>query len=607
MRAVLFILLLAVSPVLAYYHHSSKIAWQEYSSEAFKKAERENKPVLLYVTASWCFWCRAFERDVLESEEVAALINRSYVAIFLDYDVRRDIAEKYQQGLPTNVILTPRREVIMAFPGYVPRESYLRVLEAALQVNLTAGKKQEQAQEVFGVEVERDMLLGYIKDYDALLELSFDSLFGGFSRYAGMVTWEEKYRFPQPFLLNYLLDSYQETGNEKHLAMVQKTLDYMAGIKADEAKREKVSPQEIFQLRVQPITSEWIERVQEINKKLSYPSIYDALEGGFFRYATERNWQKPRFEKMLDDNARLIRIYLRFYELAGGEQYREVALHSLDYVLRTLYDGKLFYGSQEADELYYHMPLELRKKAGAPQVDARSYADRDAEMVMTLFYAGSVLKDEKLQSAARASADAYFQRYSSKRGAMYFYNAQAQKSSIDGLLRANVFAALLGFAAYEHTGEEKYMQKALEFLDFCLEALYDREIGGFYERNSTATEYYPEEELLSTEKHVFTNALAADALLKAYELTGREEYLTAAKKTLALIYTLGLRDSELEHLAIVASSTKQLLKLEAKERKLTPDTVRKILLLCLLSFAALLKIHRMKKPAHQQKSKEERI
>jgi uncharacterized protein YyaL (SSP411 family) len=185
----------------------------------------------------------------------------------------------------------------------------------------------------------------------------------------------------------------------------------------------------------------------------------------------------------------------------------------------------------------------------------------------------------------------------SEHGALYFYDYSANKASLDGLLRANVFMAIAGIKAYEYTKKEKYLRTAGDVLDYCLQSLYDRELGGFYERNSTSLEYYPMDELFSPEKHVFLNALMTRTLLEAYEYTGKEDYLTAAEKTMGLILTVGLRSHELEHLAPAAESALRLAEIKATGKKKygTAETVRLLLFGLLIAGAAFLAIYKMRR------------
>jgi hypothetical protein len=564
-------LLILAAPAWAYYHHESKIRWHEYSGDAFNSAREQGRPIFIYVTASWCFWCRAFEEDVLERDDVAAYLNQHFISVFLDYDARPDLGGDYQQGgLPTVVLQAPDRELIINYPGYMEKDKFMRLLQAAVEYvekEWSPGQRVEIEDEALTVkrEVTPEGLRRYAADYESLLRVSYDPLFGGFSRYGGIVTWEEKYRFPQPHVLEYLL----QTGVETEKA--ERTLDYMGGIRKDEVKIGGPDYQELLSLMREPVTQEWISRVEEINKRHPYAGIYDPVEGGFFRYSTRRNWYNPRFEKLLDDNARLVRVYLGYYNATGREEYLEVASKTLEYILRVLHDGEAgFYGSQEASELYYHLPGELREIAPKPGIDMRGYADRNAEMVATLFYAGRVMNDPGLSSRARALADWMLREMTSDKGALYYYDYRSGESSLDGLLRANVFLAMAGLRAYEYTGEERYLIAATRVLDYALRSLYDTELGGFYERNSTSMEYYPRDELFSPEKPLYLNALMTRTLLEAYGYTDRAEYLRAAEETLALITAAGLRNHELDHLAPAAESARLLAELLDREVQLAP-------------------------------------
>ena len=97
------VLLLPGPGTWAYTHHASKVRFVEHSPEAFETARREGKPVFLLISAVWCYWCKYFDQNALETDEVATYLNRHYLSIFADHDRRMDVTRKYVRGLPMKI------------------------------------------------------------------------------------------------------------------------------------------------------------------------------------------------------------------------------------------------------------------------------------------------------------------------------------------------------------------------------------------------------------------------------------------------------------------------------------------------------------------------
>ncbi|MHB8781516.1 MAG: thioredoxin domain-containing protein, partial [Candidatus Geothermincolia bacterium] len=125
--------------------------------------------------------------------------------------------------------------------------------------------------------------------------------------------------------------------------------------------------------------------------------MYDQVEGGFFRYSVNRDYSVPHYEKMLEDNARLILVYLRAHGLTGDDYYRDKAAHAAAYVFKTLSDGsRSFFGSQDADEAYYGKKPAARLLR-PPLVDRTMYTGLSALAARAFLKAGIILgKDEYL-------------------------------------------------------------------------------------------------------------------------------------------------------------------------------------------------------------------
>ena len=136
--------------------------------------------------------------------------------------------------------------------------------------------------------------------------------------------------------------------------------------------------------------------------------LYDDVEGGFFRYATQRDWSVPHYERMLEDNARLAWLYLEAslhaaeHDLGDPELYRRAGEGALDYLLTTLWrdDVPAFGGSQDADERYYELDAAGRADLPAPIIDPTVYVDWNALAARALLRGASVLGRPELAGSA---------------------------------------------------------------------------------------------------------------------------------------------------------------------------------------------------------------
>ncbi|MFJ9581895.1 thioredoxin domain-containing protein [Streptomyces sp. NPDC101191] len=290
-------------------HADNPVDWWPWSAEAFEEARRRDVPVLLSVGYSSCHWCHVMAHESFEDESTAALVNEHFVAVKVDREERPDVDAVYmeavqaatgQGGWPMTVFLTPDAEPFY-FGTYFPPEarhgmpSFSDVLDGVSrawterrdEVGEVAGKivKDLSARSLAyggdGVPGESELsqaLLGLTRDYDAT-----DGGFGGAPK------------FPPSMALEFLLRHHARTGAEGALQMAADTCEAMAR-----------------------------------------GGIYDQLGGGFARYAVDRAWVVPHFEKMLYDNALLCRVYAHLWRATGSDLARRVALETADFMVREL-------------------------------------------------------------------------------------------------------------------------------------------------------------------------------------------------------------------------------------------------------------------------------
>jgi uncharacterized protein YyaL (SSP411 family) len=309
------------SPYLLQHAHNP-VDWYPWGEEAFAKASKEDKPILLSIGYSTCHWCHVMEEEVFSDPEAATLINRIFVPIKVDREERPDIDQVYMTasqivtgsgGWPLNVFMTPDKQPFH-IATYIPKQSrYGRpgVMQLLPKIEETWKKDRKgitgsannitKALQSVHVGIDGGKLSPAIFD-STFTQLSeqFDQQYGGFG---------DGQKFPRPHNMRYLLRHWQRTGDAKALHMVEVTLDAMRR-----------------------------------------GGIYDQIGFGFHRYATNPNWQLPHFEKMLYDQALIAMAYLETFAATGKPEYADTAREIFTYVLRDMTSPEgLFYSAEDAD------------------------------------------------------------------------------------------------------------------------------------------------------------------------------------------------------------------------------------------------------------------
>jgi len=262
---------------------------------------------------------------------------------------------------------------------------------------------------------------------------------------------------------------------------------------------------------------------------MSAGGIYDREEGGFFRYSTTRDWSIPHYEKMCEDNAKLLANYLEAYQVTGEKTFKETAQGILTYVDVNLsdQDNGGFYGSQDADEEYYKLSRSERRERTPPRIDKTLYTNWNAMMISAYLLASVVLKNLSYRKFALRTVDLLLERsFSSRKGTYHHYFGG--KRHLPGLLtdQASMIRCLID--AYQSTSDRKFLNYAETIAKFVLNNLWN-DAGGFYDRPKNAEALGA---LKTLDKPLDENSVVADAFLRLHYLTGREKYLELARRTL---------------------------------------------------------------------------
>jgi uncharacterized protein YyaL (SSP411 family) len=313
------------SPYLLLHAHNP-VDWFPWGDEAFEKSRREQKPIFLSVGYSTCHWCHVMERESFSDPAIADLMNRYFVSIKVDREERPDVDRIYMTfvqattgrgGWPMSVFLTPDLKPFLGGTYFPPedrggqpgfRTILLRISQAwekdREQIQISANQVTEALEGLTKAEAgDAASLQSLVLDrtYERI-KSSYDAAEGGFGTAP---------KVPRPVVFNFLLRYYARTGQMQALEMTLHTLRAMAG-----------------------------------------GGIHDHLGGGFHRYATDRSWHVPHFEKMLYDQAQLAISYVEAYQISHAPLYAATARDILDYVLRDMRGPEgCFYSAEDADSL----------------------------------------------------------------------------------------------------------------------------------------------------------------------------------------------------------------------------------------------------------------
>ncbi|MBI3027842.1 DUF255 domain-containing protein [Candidatus Woesearchaeota archaeon] len=555
--SILLVLILMLPLAYSYFHETSPIKWREYNQETFDLAKKEDKPVFMLVTAIWCYWCHVYRDETLHDPIVVDYLNKNFIPVFVDADKRQDLTRQYLAGgWPSTVIFSPDGKEVSRINGHIKKQDLLNYLEKIVKFFETNElpqdyKKQELILRTYKVVPGKVELQQLTDNLPFILSQNYDAQYGGFG--AGQ-------KFPSAVAWGYMIYAYEKTGNKEFLDAATNTLNHMYN-------------ENYIDDWSKPLDLGEFNGVRKYDQERKFQGIYDPIEGGFFRYATRRDWSIPHYEKILDVNAELIRLYLHAYNVTKNPKYKEIADKSLRYVIDNLYDKENggFYGSQDAGhEIYYRQKPEERfknSKEPKPRVDKTKYSDLNAPMIATFFYASDILENKTYKDIAIKSTDFFKNEMLTDNGILHFYDDNG--AQLNGFLLDNAHMSLAFDEAYKQTGNEEYRKAGLKLLDFSLKRLYDGKTGAFFERNSTDKHFYFGDEYFLSTVPYSGNSVMALALTNAYDLTNDKSYLDVSS-TIIGYFIQGIGD--FDNAALQALSAESILK-NKKDLKQTAEII----------------------------------
>ena len=555
-------------------HADNPVDWYPWSDEAFEKAKNEDKPIFLSIGYSTCHWCHVMEHESFEDEQVAKLLNETFVCIKVDREERPDVDEVYMTvcqmvtgsgGWPLTIFMTPDKIPFFA-ATYIPKENrfgrpglmeiipQVREMWAAQRDQLMASANKiedalsQMSDSASGLDLRKEVLGEAYSQF----QRSFDPRFGGFGSAP---------KFPATHNLMFLLRYWKRTGEKDALEIVETTLQQMR-----------------------------------------QGGIFDHVGYGFHRYSTDQEWLVPHFEKMLYDQAILAMAYTEVFQATGNEFYKTTAKEIFTYVLRDMMDDKGgFYSAEDADSegeegkfyvwieneirnvldkeeadlfvkvynvesdgnfqeeatqratganiLHLNKPLneiadelntelpklkqrlefscqklfEVREKRIHPLKDDKILTDWNGLMIAALAKAGRVFNDEQYTDTAQNAAEFILNNMRNQNGEL-FHRYRNGEVGIKGYLDDYAFLIWGLLELYETTFDVKYLQTALELNEVVLKQFWDTKNFAFYFTSKDA------EKLPVRKKEVYDGAIPSGNsvmmlnLIRLARMTGNVEF-----------------------------------------------------------------------------------
>ena len=447
----------------------TRVEWHEWGRDPFEIAARDEEPLLLSLSATWCDSCHEMDRATYDDPRIAANVNDRFVPVRVDVDRHPRARERYNAGsFPSTTFVTPSG-TILASAGYLDSDAMGGVLDRVRETWNTEGEAAGRVPRgLRDEEPPRGELTPTIEATIAgRLEATYDPEYGG---------WGTDAKFPLPEAVEFALKRDREAA-----------IRTLSGIRT---------------------------------------GLFDDYEGGFFRLATTRSWERPRREKLLDSNAALLRAFANGYLYTGDEGFRDVADRTIGYLTTTLWTGAGFAGSQAPSEAG---SATERESEGEPLIDSTVFADRNALAAEALLTYHAYTDDERAARYAERALDALAELQDGDALVHYRDGSETGDGSeigTRGLLSDHARAVEALTTAAGVLGDDGYVDRARTLAEFVLDAR--REDGLFLDGPSDGPGMAgrPLRPLDDT-------VVMADALIDLTVLTGEERYRDAAHEALS--------------------------------------------------------------------------
>jgi uncharacterized protein YyaL (SSP411 family) len=467
------------------------IAWLPWSATSFAQARADARPILLFLTTTWCGPCADMDRTTFTDADVMSVVAARFLPIRVDADRRPDIAHRYALGgFPTTAFLTPDGEIIGG-GTFVDGRRLSGILERVAAA--FAEGRHMRGEGSAGQPVQRVSDPLSLDELTAHVLAHFDRQHGGFGDHP---------KFPHVAPVRLALTLFKESGSQEARSIAATCLDAMG-----------------------------------------WGPLYDENDGGFYRCADDADWTRPQREKLLDVNASLLSLYVEAFEILGLARYAERAEDTLRYLQTWLadpVDGGWAASQQARADESEPARDEGVETAAASAIDRTVFADWNALMISAALQAGRVMSDAGLSEFAIKSLERVVLRcYRPGMGVAHYVDRQVllrrphQPREVRGLLEDQVAMMQAHLDAFDATGNVVYEMMAEELALYALRTLWDEQEGGFMDR---APDVHEDIGLVRQPYKPFgANCLAARVLDRLAKTSGNETFAARAARTLEVM------------------------------------------------------------------------
>jgi len=469
-----------VSPYLLEHAHDA-VDWYPWGEAPFARAKKENKPVFLSSGFAACHWCHVMQKESFTDAATAKVLNENFVCILVDREELPAVDEAFARavqavggraGWPLTVFLTPAKKPFFA-GTYFPTEPKLglppftQVLRGVLKswrekrtaVDQSALELYHSVSALNSIVVQKDKTDTVTSAGEKLVQ-RVDPDWGG-------ISGDRKFAHP-----GALLFAVQQLGSMPKAAW-----------------------------RKNPLAQGYLQYLTATLDNMNNGGIHDQLRGGFFRYASDRQWRVPHFEKMLSDNALISQCYLAGADLTGNDNWKNVGLATLDFCLThltspqgaffgsidadsggkeggyyTFTEGEIFLALGPADGKYFCTAYGVNGGGGEHSRGLNKIHSRDGRSVLCLPGGPELASARDESSIDKANLDAGATRLSRLRAKLLASDMMAKRPRprIDTKIIAGWNGLMVSslVSAYKKSGQKKYLQAAIRCQSFISKNLY---------------------------------------------------------------------------------------------------------------------------------------
>lgn len=453
-------------------HKDNPIDWYPWGKKALDKAKKENKLIFLSIGYSTCFWCHKMAKEAFSDLDIAKFLNENFISIKVDKEERPDIDTVYMEaaliltenaGWPLNMFLTPDMKPFFAGTYFPVNEidgmiNFLTLLKAINkkwieEPELIEKSGEEVVDKLNKSHQEKEKINDdSLKNANWILKSIFDDKNGGFGNAP---------KFPMAHQIFFLLRYWYLYNDEYSLYMVEKTLDSIA-----------------------------------------QGEIYDEKDGGFYRYATKSDWNKPHYEKMLYTNMLMAIAYLEGYEVIQKAKYKKIVEETLDYAQKFLLSKKGgFFSAQDSENKGF--------------IDKKIVTNLNALAILAFAKSAKALNNEKYLSVAIKTEEFIYEKLYDDGLKAYMIENEAYNKAYSYDYVCLIWAYI---ELYQASYDKSYLEKANK--------LNEELIKNFWDDNQKGVFLYGKksEKLIANPKEIYdgaapsTNSICAMNFLKLSRL-----------------------------------------------------------------------------------------